>query len=97
MTRPTGKVTYWTELSQYLLDDKARMIPILSECAITIVDDENGPVGQGTRYVKVRDEEAPDELEGKTVDLTFRAYTEEHYEAGHDPLTRYQIMTREAR
>jgi hypothetical protein len=97
MTRPTGKVTYWTEMSQTLYKERLFMIPILSECGITVVDD-SGPVGpDGTVYLKVRDEEAPDELEGRTVDLEFQAYTEPHYEEGHDPLVKHRILTKEVR
>jgi hypothetical protein len=98
MARPTGKVTYWTEMTESLLHDKAYTVPVLSECGITILDDETGPVsGMFTRYIKVRDEEAPDELEGKTVDLTFQSYTEDHYEEGHPPLIKHRISSREAR
>lgn len=97
MSRPTGKVTYWTEMSQSLLNEKVFMIPVLSECGITIVDD-TGPVsGHGTRYIKVRDEEAPDKFEGKTLDLEFERYLEDHTEAGHDQLVKHRISKRMAR
>lgn len=98
MARPTGKVTYWIELSQALLNEKVFTIPVLSECGITIVDD-TGPVGYHarTRYVKVRDEEAPDKFEGKTVDLDFEQYHVDHYEAGHDPLVKHRVSKRMAR
>lgn len=98
MSRPTGKVTYWTEMSQHLLDEKVFLIPVLSECGITIVDD-TGPVSaQGiSRYIKVRDEEAPDKFEGKTVDLEFSQWVVDHTEAGHDPLVKYLVTSRKAR
>lgn len=98
MSRPTGKVTYWTEMSQRLLDEKVFLIPVLSECGITVVDD-TGPVGSHgiSRYIKVRDEEAPDKFEGRTVNLEFESFTEPHYEEGHDPLVKHRVSKRMAR
>lgn len=59
---------YWIEISNYLAEEDY-FGPAFDRVGVAFL--ERGPVTVNTTYFKVRDPVAPEELQDKTVDLTF--------------------------
>lgn len=97
MKKVPGAV-YWAEFSDVLLDEPELYLHhALASVGIEII--EYGPVLEHSQFVKVHDETADDELNGRTVELTFESWHEPHYdkELGGIGSIKFRIKERRVR